>query len=68
MPRQGSQPSQRELAPVDLKRLAGLGQFIQPEQIEQALRDTHRTSNRSDCLLTHRVMLWVVLAMGLLTD
>ena len=68
MPRQGSQQAPQELAAVDLKRLAGPRQFIQPEQIEQALRDTGRTTNRSDCLLTHRVMLWVVLAMGLFTD
>jgi Insertion element 4 transposase N-terminal/Transposase DDE domain len=68
MPRQGRLPSPRELTPVDLDRLAGLRQFIRPEVVEQALQDTDRATNRSHCRLTHRVMLWVVLGMGLLTD
>jgi hypothetical protein len=52
---------------VVLDRLVGLQQFISPEQIQQALHHTGR-HNRADCVLTHEVMLWVVLAMGLLTD
>jgi hypothetical protein len=68
MPRQERQVTQRELAPVDLQRLAGLQQFIGPERLKQALRDTDRDTNRSHCSLTHRVMLNVVLAMGLFTD
>ncbi len=68
MPRQGRLMTHRELGPVDLSRLAGLQQFIGPERLEQALKDTGRTSNRSHCRLTYRVMLWVVLAMGVLTD
>jgi Insertion element 4 transposase N-terminal/Transposase DDE domain len=50
-----------------LDRLAGLEQVIRPEQIRQALTATGRVSTRS-CVLTPEVILWVVLAMGLLTD
>src|ERR1043166_8958615 len=50
-----------------LDRLVGLHQFISPDLIRQAVRDTGRR-NRSDCRLTHEIMLWVVLAMGILTD
>ncbi len=38
-----------------------------PEVIRQALTATGRVSTRS-CVLTYEVILWVVLAMGLLTD
>jgi hypothetical protein len=50
-----------------LDRLVGLQQFIAPELVRQAIRRTGRR-NRSDCRLTHEIMLWVVLAMGILTD
>src|SRR5271170_4810332 len=50
-----------------LDRLAGLEQVIRPEDIQQALAATGRVNSRM-CLLTHEVMLWVVLAMGLFTD
>jgi hypothetical protein len=50
-----------------LDRLAGLEKFISPELIEQVLRDTGK-NNRKGCRLTHSVMLWVVLAMGIFTD
>jgi hypothetical protein len=50
-----------------LDRLAGLEQVIRPEVIRQALTATGRVSTRS-CVLTYEVILWVVLAMGLLTD
>src|SRR5262245_6675212 len=50
-----------------LDRLVGLHQFIPPELVRQAVHDTGRR-NRSDCRLTHEIMLWVVLAMGILTD
>jgi hypothetical protein len=50
-----------------LDRLAGLEQVIRPEDIQQALSATGRVNSR-DCPLTYEVMLWVVLAMGLLTD
>src|SRR5512143_3382529 len=50
-----------------LGRLAGLEQVIRPEAVRQALVATGRDNARS-CPLTHEVMLWVVLAMGLFTD
>jgi hypothetical protein len=50
-----------------LDRLVGLHQFISPDLVRQAVHDTGRR-NRSDCRLTHEIMLWVVLAMGILTD
>lgn len=50
-----------------MDRLAGLEKVIAPELIRQVLQATGRTNGRA-CLLTHEVMLWVVLAMGLLTD
>ncbi len=50
-----------------LDRLAGLEQVIRPEDLRQALTSTGRVST-CDCVLTYEVTLWVVLAMGLLTD
>jgi Insertion element 4 transposase N-terminal/Transposase DDE domain len=50
-----------------LDRLAGLEHIISPETMRQALLDTNRVNGRS-CTLTHEVMLWAVLAMGVLTD
>ncbi len=50
-----------------LDRLAGLEQVIRPEDVQQALTATGRVNSRR-CRLTHEVVLWVVLAMGLLTD
>src|SRR4051794_14040055 len=50
-----------------LDRLAGLEQVIRPEDIQQALSATGRANSRR-CRLTHEIVLWVVLAMGLLTD
>jgi hypothetical protein len=50
-----------------LDRLAGLEQVIRPDDLRQALTATGRVSTRS-CVLTFEVILWVVLAMGLLTD
>jgi hypothetical protein len=50
-----------------LDRLAGLQSVVTPERIRQALAKTGRVNGRS-CKLTHEVMLWVVLAMGLLTN
>jgi hypothetical protein len=49
-----------------LDRLEGLSKVIPPEVMEQALLETGRGNQRT-CRLSHRVMLWVVLAMGLLT-
>jgi len=50
-----------------LDRLAGLEHVIRPEQIRQALAATHRVDSRR-CRLTHEVVCWIVLAMGLFTD
>jgi hypothetical protein len=50
-----------------LDRLAGLEQIIPPEAVRQALAAAGRTNHRR-CKLTHEVVCWVVLAMGLLTE
>src|SRR5947209_8180574 len=50
-----------------LDRLAGLEQVIRPEDLRQALAATGRADSRP-CQLTHEVVLWIVLAMGLFTD
>ncbi|MBV8676006.1 MAG: IS4 family transposase [Planctomycetaceae bacterium] len=50
-----------------LDRLAGLEQVIPAEAVRQALQATGRTNQRR-CKLTHEVVCWVVLALGLLTD
>lgn len=50
-----------------LDRLAGLEKVISPDMIQQALRDTGRVNGRA-CPLTHEVMLWLVLAQGVLND
>lgn len=49
-----------------LDRLEGLNKVIPRQVIEQALMDTGRGKQRV-CKLSHRAMLWVVLAMGVLT-
>ena len=50
-----------------LDRLAGLEQIIHPADLQQALDATGRVNSRK-CTLTHEVIFWVVLAMGLFTD
>ena len=50
-----------------LDRLAGLQSVVTPELIRQALSKTERFNERF-CKLTHEVMLWVVVAMGLFTN
>jgi hypothetical protein len=50
-----------------LDRLAGLEQVIPPEVVRQALEATGRINPRR-CQLTHEVVCWVVLALGILTD
>jgi hypothetical protein len=50
-----------------LDRLTGLEQVIPPQAVRQALQATGRINPRS-CKLTHEVICWVVLAMGILTD
>ena len=50
-----------------LDRLVGLEQIIPPAVVRQVLAATGRTNPRR-CRLTHEVVCWVVLAMGILTD
>lgn len=50
-----------------LDRLAGLEQIISNESVRQALFATGRVGQRA-CQLTYEITLWVVLAMGILTD
>jgi Insertion element 4 transposase N-terminal/Transposase DDE domain len=51
---------------LPLDRLAGLCKIISPAAIEQALSESDRSGQRA-CTLSHRTMLGVVLAMGVLT-
>ncbi|MGB8834202.1 MAG: IS4 family transposase, partial [Candidatus Sulfotelmatobacter sp.] len=66
MLRQGSCSDPTQDAEFILDRLDGLGKVIPPEVIEQALVATGRDKQKA-CKLSHRVMLWVILAMGVLT-
>jgi hypothetical protein len=50
-----------------LDRLTGLEQIIPPAAVRQALQATGRINPRR-CKLTHEVVCWVVLAMGILTE
>lgn len=49
-----------------LDRLKGLEQVIPWERLQQVLQASGVVNGRR-CMLTHEIMLWVVLAMGLLT-
>ena len=50
-----------------LDRLAGLEQVIAPDVVRQCLSEAGLDGQRS-CGLSHEVMAWVVLAMGLFTE
>lgn len=50
-----------------LDRIAGLTQVIPVQAVREALRATDRENPRT-CLLSHEVTVWVLLAMGILTD
>lgn len=50
-----------------LDRLAGMEKIILPELVALALSATGKRSSRR-CTLTNEVMIWVVVAMGLLTE
>jgi hypothetical protein len=50
-----------------LDRLAALEQVIDPAAVQQALRANPTRYQERACVLTREVMLWVVLAMGILT-
>jgi len=49
-----------------LDRLAALEKVISPTDIRQVLMDTGRVNPRA-CTLTHEVVIWIVLAMGIFT-
>jgi len=49
-----------------LDRLAGLEKIVSLERVREVLEACGKV-NKSACMLTHEVMLWVVLGMGLLT-
>ena len=66
MPRGQCTLSADEIGRV-LDRLTGLEHVIRPDEVRQALAATRRVDSRQ-CRLTHEVVLWVVLAMGLFTD
>ena len=50
-----------------LDRLAGWEGVISPDVVREVLMATGRVNER-DCRLTHEVMMWVVVGMGVLTD
>jgi hypothetical protein len=50
-----------------LDRLEGLSKVIPPELMKQALLETGQGKQKA-CRLSHEVMLWIVLAMGVLTQ
>jgi len=66
MTRQGCCWEPTQDAGFILDRLEGLSKVIPSEVMEQALVETGRDQQRA-CRLSHRVMLWIVLAMGVLT-
>jgi hypothetical protein len=66
MTRQGCCVVSTQDAVSILDRLDGLSKVIPPEIMEQALLETGRGRQKA-CRLSHGVMLWIVLAMGLLT-
>lgn len=67
MTQQGSCTLPADDAGRVVDRLAGLEQIVPPDKLRQALLVTGRV-NRRRCVLSHEVMLWVVLAMGIFTD
>jgi hypothetical protein len=66
MTRQVGSLGPRQDAGTILDRQEGLSKVIPPEVMEQALLETGKARQRA-CRLSNRVMLWIVLAMGVLT-
>ena len=66
MTRQGCYFGPRQDAGNILDRLEGLSKVIPPELMKQALLETGLGKQKA-CRLSHGVMLWIVLAMGVLT-
>src|SRR3989304_7790345 len=50
-----------------LDRLTAVEKVIIPTDIRQVLEETGRVNSRA-CKLTHEVMMWIVLAMGIFTN
>jgi hypothetical protein len=50
-----------------LDRLTALEKVISPTDVRQVLEETGRINPRA-CKLTHEIMMWVVLAMGIFTN
>lgn len=50
-----------------LDRLVGLEKVVSRELMREVLAETGKVNGRK-CILSHEVMLWIVLAMGLLTN
>ena len=50
-----------------LDRLTALEKVISPNDIRQVLIDSGRVNPRA-CKLTHEIMMWIVLAMGIFTN
>jgi hypothetical protein len=50
-----------------LDRLTALEKVISPTDIRQVLEETGRVNPRA-CTLTHEIMMWIVLAMGVFTN
>jgi hypothetical protein len=50
-----------------LDRLTALEKVISPTDIRQVLEETGRVNPRA-CKLTHEIMMWIVLAMGIFTN
>jgi hypothetical protein len=67
MPRRRRERFETEPDQKVLDRLAGLSHFIPDDLIQQATAHATRPDRR-DTVLTNEIVLWVVLAMGLLTD
>lgn len=66
MPRQRRERFETEPDQKSLDRLTGLTHFIPDDLIQQSV-ERARVPDRRDTVLTNEIMLWVVLAMGLLT-
>ena len=65
MSEQGSSRLCRNESGLILDRMSGLRKMISPELINDVLHACGKKNNQ--CTLTHEVMMWVVLAMGLFT-
>ena len=65
MSAQGSSRLLRSESGIILDRMSGLRKMISRELVNDVLQACNKSNNQ--CTLTHEVMMWVVLAMGLFT-